>query len=72
MVDTLTHSEVISLEKLIKDYLTSYKKIVGPLQIMKSRVGLKISKFHSLLHLGFFIQEYVAPLNFLRIFRRVS
>ena len=28
MVHTHTHSEIISLEKLIKDYLTSYKKVI--------------------------------------------
>ena len=31
---------------------------------MKSRVGLKLTKFHSLLHMGFFIREYGSPLNY--------
>ena len=31
---------------------------------MKSRVGLKLTKFHSLLYMGFFIQEYGSPLKF--------
>ena len=64
MVDKLTHSEINSLERTIKEYLVSYKKLIGPLQIMKSIVGLKLTKFHSPLHLCFFIREYGAPLNF--------
>ena len=64
MVDRLTHTEINRLERRIKEYLISYKKIIGPLQIMKSQVGLKLTKFHSLLHLGFFVREYGAPLNF--------
>ena len=33
---------------------------------MKSRIGLKLTKFHSLLHIDFFIREYGAPLNFFK------
>ena len=49
MVEKITDTELIGLEKRIKKYLLSYKKLVGPLQIMKSRVGLKLTKFHCLL-----------------------
>ena len=43
--------------------MINYKKIIGPLQIMKSSVGLKLTKSHSLLHLPYFVKEYGAPLN---------
>ena len=33
---------------------------------MKSRVGLKLTKFHSLLHMGYFIKEYGFPLKFFK------
>ena len=66
MVQQFTETDVISLENTIKEYLTMFKKIIGPSQIMKSRVGLKLTKFHSLLHMGSFIREYGCVLNFLR------
>ena len=34
---------------------------------MKSRVGLKLTKFNSLLHMGYFIREYRDPLNVFEI-----
>lgn len=64
MVTKITESEISVLKNKIKDYLRAYKSLVGPLQIMKSRVGLKISKFHCLLHMDYFIKEYGSPLNF--------
>ena len=64
MVHQLTETDVVSLEITIKEYLTMFKKIIGPLQIMRSRVGLKLTKFHALLHMGYFIREYGSPLNF--------
>ena len=64
MVEKITTSEVTSLEMKIKNYLIMFKQVIGPLQIMKSRVGLKLTKFHSLLHMGYFIKEYGSPLNF--------
>ena len=66
MVHQLTETDVISLENTMKEHLTMFKKIIGPLQIMKSRGGLKLTKFHSLLHMGYFIREYGCALNFLR------
>ena len=66
MVHQLTETDVISLDNTIKEYLTMFKNIIGPLQIMRSRVGLKLTKCHALLHMGYFIREYGSPLNFLR------
>lgn len=64
MVSSLINSEINNLQRKIKDYLTIYKKVVGSLPIMKSTVGLKLSKFHSLRHIDLFIRDYGAPLNF--------
>ena len=54
---------MISCRK-IEQYLKKIKTIIGPLQIMRSNVGLKLTKFHSLVHLPYFVKEYGAPMNF--------
>ena len=64
MVSSISNTELNLLHERIQKYMALYKKIIGSLQIMKSRVGLKLTKFHSLLHMDYFIREYGAPLNF--------
>lgn len=64
MVNQITDNELSVLERKIEQYLKNFKTIIGPLQIMRSNVGLKLTKFHSLLHLPYFVKEYRAPMNF--------
>ena len=64
MVNKINQSQLSDLERKITKDLVNYKKIIGPLQIMKSNVGLKLTKFHWLLHILFFITEYRVLLNF--------
>lgn len=46
MVNKINQSQLSDLERKITKDLVNYKKIIGPLQIMKSNVGLKLTKFH--------------------------
>ena len=64
MVNRITDNELSVLERKIEQYLKNFKTIIGPLQIMRSNVGLKLTKFHSLLHLPYYVREYRAPMNF--------
>ena len=64
MVNRITDNELSVLERKIEQYLKKFKTIIGPLQIMRSNVGLKLTKFHSLVHLPYFVKEYGAPMNF--------
>ena len=46
MVSEISGNELDQLKVHIKEYLTLFKKTIGPLQIMHSRIGLKLTKFH--------------------------
>ena len=66
MVNRITQNELSDLKNKNKKYLIYFKKILGQLQIMKSNVGLKLTKFHSLLNVPYFVKQCGAPLNFLK------
>ena len=45
-------------------YLKVFRKTVGPVRECFSKSGLRISKFHALLHFPFYILRYGSPYNF--------
>ena len=63
---------LIRLDKIIKEYLMAYKKLVFPLQIMKTRVGLNLTKFHCLLHMVYLSDNMELPWIFWRSSRGIS
>ena len=58
-------AELLSrLDTIIPKFLNIYRTVVGPFRECYSRSGLRISKFHGLLHSPFYIRRYGNPLNY--------
>jgi len=53
-----------TLQNLIAKFLLIYRAIVSPIRECFSRSGLRISKFHGLLHIVFYIRQYGCTFNF--------
>ena len=52
------------LKARLSIFLKVYRKTVGPVRECFSKSGLRISKFHALLHFPFYILRYGSPYNF--------
>ena len=57
-----TYLEMLKVRLQI--YLKVFRKTVGPVRECFSKSGLRISKFHALLHFPFYILRYGSPYNF--------
>jgi hypothetical protein len=73
LAETLTREmipkeELDVLHRQIKSYLKKYHSVVGIQREQVSLTGLRIPKFHGLLHYPFYIRMYGSPLNFSGVF----
>jgi len=59
-----TESDLSRLDQALTKFLTIYRSIIGPFRECFSRSGLRIPKFHGLLHSVFYIRRYGSPYNF--------
>jgi len=59
-----SEEDLDKLEKQIGLYLEFYRKVIGPQHEMQSKAGLRISKFHALLHFPHNIRRYGTTSNF--------
>jgi hypothetical protein len=59
-----TDSNLSDVNKAVKKFLCIYRAVIGPFRECFSRSGLRIPKFHGLLHSAFYIRRYGSPYNF--------
>lgn len=59
-----TESFLQRLQCVLKKFLLIYRAVVGPMPEVFSRSGLRIAKFHGLVHACFYIRRYGTPYNF--------
>ena len=62
--ESYTESDLSRLDQALTKFLTIYRSIIGPFRECFSRSGLRIPKFHGLLHSVFYIRRYGSPFNF--------
>ena len=56
--------ETEDIKKIIQCYLSNYREVVGIQREIVSKVGLRIPKFHGLLHFPSHIEKHGTPMNF--------
>lgn len=62
--DEYTEGELEELEEKINKYLKLFRDVVGPQREVMSKCGLRISKFHGLKHIPFYIRRFGSANNF--------
>jgi len=62
--DSYTEVQLGELQSSIQKFLRIYRSVVGPFRECLSRSGLRIPKFHGLLHMVFYIRRYGSTKNF--------
>jgi Plavaka transposase len=64
MMESYSTELLSRLDVIIPKYLDIYRRVIGPFRECYSRSGLRISKFHGLLHSTFYIRRYGNPYNY--------
>ena len=59
-----TKDTLLKLDRQIRYFLTEFRRLVGPVRETDSKCGLRISKFHALLHFVWYIERFGSPINF--------
>ncbi len=62
--DSYTESKLDELQSSIQKFLRIYRSVVGPFRECFSRSGLRIPKYHGLLHMVFYIRRFGNTRNF--------
>jgi hypothetical protein len=63
-LDSYPEEFLSRLDSIITKYLDIYRRVVGPFRECYSSSGLRISKFHGLLHSTFYIRRYGNTYNY--------